>query len=78
MVSNIEGDYASGPYDITFRAGNMSVQFNVPLVDDNVYEANEDFTLTILPPESILVGNHNQTLVTIVDDDGEYQFYIAI
>ena len=50
----------------------MSVQFNVPLVDDNIYEANEDFTLTILPSESILVGNHNQTLVTIVDDDGEY------
>lgn len=77
-LTYLEGDYAAGPYDVTFRAGNMNVQFNVPLVNDNIYEANEDFTLTILPPESILVGNNRQTAVTIVDDDGEHKFYLQI
>ena len=65
-------DYGSGPYTVTFPAGVTSVRFDVPINDDDIFEANEDFTLTIDPcslPTGDAVGNPGQATVTIVDDD---------
>ena len=42
---------------------------------DNLFEGNENFTLTInssLLPNTVTVGDLNQATVTIVDDDGEF------
>ena len=50
------------------------VPFNVSLIDDIIYEGNEDFTLTIDPsslPTGVTVGNPDQATVTIVDNDGK-------
>ncbi|XP_065892782.1 extracellular matrix organizing protein FRAS1-like [Dysidea avara] len=65
-------DYNSGPYMVTFTAGQTSVSFNVGIINDNTLEANEDFTLTI-DSSSILnnfrVGDPGSATVTIVNDD---------
>ena len=74
-VTEADIDYGAGPYNITFLAGRTKVVFNVTIVDDNVVETDENFTLTIDPsslPSKILVGSPSQTRVTILDDDSKF------
>ena len=64
-------DYTSGPYSVTFPAGVMSVPFSISINDDNIFEDNENFTLTINSslPTGVKVGNAGQATMTIVDND---------
>ena len=67
---------------MTIPAGQISVPFNVPINDDNVFEENEEFLLTIDQPSSlngVVIGDPNVTVVTIQDNDGELllQLYTA-
>ena len=67
-------DYDSGPFDITFPAGETLAVFNVSINDDNIVEDNENFTLSLDPPSlpnGVTVINPNQTTVNIIDDDCE-------
>ena len=65
-------DYGSGPYTVTFFAGESSTLFEVPINDDNIFEASETFSITIdqssLPNRRILVASSPLT-TTILDDD---------
>ena len=73
MCHNITGgdDYDSGPYDITFTAGTTSSSFTITIEDDNTFEDNESFVVTITSlPSIITVGSPRQATVTIIDDDG--------
>ena len=49
----------------------MSVPFDILINDDNIFEENENFTLTINSslPTGVMVGNPGQATVTIVDND---------
>ena len=65
-------DYTSGPYTVTFLAGSTTATFNVPINDDNIYEGNENFILTIDEtslPTGVTRGTPDEATVTIVDDD---------
>ena len=64
-------DYTSGPYSITFPTGVMSISFSISINDDNIFEENENFTLTINSslPTGVMVGNPGQATVTIVNND---------
>ena len=65
-------DYTSGPYTVTFPAGQTTATFDVPINDDAILEGNEDFILTIDQtslPSNITRGSPGQATVTIVDDD---------
>ena len=67
-------DYDSGPYTVTFPAGEESVSLGISINDDNIFEHNENFVLTINVsslPTGVTIGNHNKTIVTIVDNDGK-------
>ena len=66
-------DYRSGPYTVTFPAGATQASLYIPIIDDNTFENNERFLLTILHtslPPDVDVGASFQATVTIVDDDG--------
>ena len=70
IVGNV--DYVSGPYNVTFPAGVKRVSFIVLINDDNILEHNEDLILTINQsslPGNVTVGNPDQAIITIVDDD---------
>ena len=70
---NITGgdDYSSGPYNVTFTAGTTNSSFTISIRNDNTFEDNENFALTITSlPNIITVGNPRQATVTIVDDEG--------
>jgi len=59
---------------VTILARQISVPFNVPINDDNVFEENENFFLTIDQSSSlngVIIGSPNVTVVNISDDDGE-------
>ena len=66
-------DYGSGSYTVTFPAGTTMVRFDIPINDDDIFEGNENFMLTIdptsLPPTGVSVGSPDQATVTIVDND---------
>ena len=67
-------DYDSGPYTVTFTAGQTSASFDIPINDDNILENTEMFTLTINPPSlstCITVGGPGQANVTIMDTGSE-------
>jgi len=49
--NNVTGggvDYDSGPYTVTFPAGETSATFKIPINDDNVLENTEYFSLSII------------------------------
>ena len=67
-------DYTSGPYTVTFPAGQTTATFNIPINDDSVLDGNEDFMLTIDEtslPTGVTRGSPGKATVTIMDDDGK-------
>ena len=51
--------------------------FNVRINDDNIFEGNENFILTIETLSfNIMVGDPWQTTVTIIDNDRKYSYYV--
>ena len=53
-----------------------SVPFDIPIINDTIFEGNETFMLTIEPSSlpanvDVTVGSPDQATVTIVDDDGK-------
>ena len=73
--NNVTGrgvDYDSGPYTITFTAGNTSASINIPINDDNILEDDEDFMVTIMTgplPDGVTHGNPGSATVNILDND---------
>ena len=73
--NNVTGgdvDYDSGPYTVTFTAGQTSVSFDVPINNDNIFEASETFSLTIDPsslPSRVTLSSSATLTATILDDD---------
>lgn len=50
------------------------MEFDVPINDDMILEADEKFTLTIDDtklPDNVTVGDPSTAIVTIINDDGE-------
>ena len=59
---------------MTIPAGQISVPFDVTINDDNVFEENEEFLLTIDQSSSlsgVIIGSPNVTVLNISDNDGE-------
>ena len=60
---------------MTIPAGQISVAFDVPINDDNVFEESEEFLLTIDQSSSlndVIIGSQNVTVVNITDNDGKF------
>ena len=52
--------------------GSTYAEFEIPIINDNDYEANEEFCVTIDPlslPYGVILGSTADTVVTIMDDD---------
>ena len=74
-------DYVSGPYFVKLTAGMTHFPFEVSIVDDDKWEENENFFLTIDEsslPCNVTVGNQHKSTVTILDDDGKEIIIMAI
>ena len=63
-------DFKSGPYNVTFSDDITSISFDVPINNDNIFEGDEEFMLSIdrsSLPTDVVVGD--SVTVTIIDDD---------
>ena len=74
MINFVTGnmDYHPRPFSITFRASVNSIPVIVGLIDDNTFEGNENFTLTIDPsslPNNVMVTEPSKVVVVISDDN---------
>ena len=66
-------DYRSGPYTITFPAMQTRMTFSISLTNDDAFEENEEFLLTIKPSSllnGIIPSSPSKATVTIVDING--------
>ena len=69
-----ESDYTPGPYIVSFPTGLTMTPFKVPIVNDNILEDDETFTLAIDTgslPSRVSRGNLGQATVTIVNVIGK-------
>jgi len=67
-------DYVPGPYNVTILAGHTSVSFDVTIIDDNILEDNENFSLVIISeslPTLFSHGNPSVATIIIMNDDGK-------
>ena len=72
-------DYEPGPFNVTIPAGEITVSFNISVINDNIFEGNESFNIDVDPsslPSGVLVQPHSMLMITIVDDDGELLYVI--
>jgi len=63
-------DFKSGPYNVTFSDDMISVSFDILINNDNIFEGDEEFMLSIDQsslPTDVVVGD--SVTVTIIDDD---------
>ena len=61
-------DFLAGRQTVTIPAGQTSVVFNAPILDDNKFEDSETFQIVIAASSSYLRGLRS-AVVTILDDD---------
>ena len=73
IINCIAGtDYNTGPYSVTFPAGKTRASFNITITDDTLVEGKENFTLSVDQsslPDTVSIGDHHETTVTILDND---------
>ena len=65
-------DYISGPYTVTFPAGQTTATFNIPINDDGMLEGNENFMLTVSSSsllDGVTRGTSSKATVIIMDND---------
>ena len=65
-------DYETGPYSVTFTAGQMYATLMVSTTDDNTTELSEYFSVAITStdqPSAAEIGSPNKTVIAIEDND---------
>ena len=63
---------------VTVPTGEMTQSFTVAIVDDDVMECDETFTITILSVTgcAVTISNTSRTEVMIVDNDGRKNYIV--
>ena len=69
-ISADEQDYTPTTAQITFPAGSLSSVFTVPLTDDNLAEAPENFQVFLSNPSQITIPDSNSDHTILSDDAG--------
>ena len=70
----------SGEFKLRISSGTTTLKFPINITDDNVYEGDESFTLTIvnlIPDYGIKYINPFKVKVTIIDDEKSKQFLLV-
>ena len=72
-------DYNGDLTAVTVSAGEIAQLFTISIVDDDVMECDETFTVTILSVITcaVTISNNSRTEVIIVDDDGRQKESVA-
>ena len=74
-------DYETGPYTVTFTAGQMYATLMVPTMDDSTTELSEYFRVVINStdqPSVVEIASPNKTVITIEDNDPGIKFICTV
>ena len=74
VTSTERSDFILRTHSISFPARVTRVAFNVTIIEDNVLEPNENFSVGVDPitvPSKVTVGSSSRTTVTILNDDSK-------
>ena len=76
----VDEDYRGNRYEVTFPVGSQSVTFDIPIINDTVFEGPEFFNLSIVIPQEaadigVEPGVPIDAFVDITDDDSESRWY---
>ena len=72
-----DNDYTMGLYNVTFPANVTTQLLDIPVCDDEVFESNESFSISVVSnslPDNVMDGSLNQATIVIVDDDCKFVF----
>ena len=72
-ITYLVNDYTFGQHNVTILAGDTVGLLDIIIINDNIVEETESFSLTINAtslPEGILTGEPSRTTVNILDSDG--------
>ena len=72
-------DYELRPFSLPFTASVASIPLKIQINDDDTFEGDERFTLTIDStslPENFVV-NEPSTVVIVISDDKDGKWYIV-
>ena len=69
-------DYTGGDYSVIFPARSTKESFSIPITDDDIFETDETFFLTLVIPQpaqdiGVMRADPYMATVTIINDDGE-------
>jgi N-acetylneuraminic acid mutarotase len=67
-VASSRCDYATSIGTLRFAAGESSKTIFIPIVDDNITDGNESFTLTLSNPSGATLGTSSSATITITDN----------
>ena len=68
-VASSRCDYTTTIGTLQFAAGESSKTIFIPIVDDNTWEGNENFTITLSNPSGASLGSISTATVTITDNE---------
>ena len=71
----VGSDYGGESFSVTFPAGVNMMSFNVSIINDNIAELDEYFTLTLEIPAvsmafGVIAGSFDTATVNIMDSEG--------
>ena len=75
-VSSEPDDYIGREFLVTIQAGETKATFSIPIVNDNIFELDENFFLTLEIPQpavdiGVKRGDPHMATVTITNDERE-------
>ena len=76
ITAAVDEDYRGNRFEVTFPVGSQSVTFDIPIVNDTVFEGPEFFNLSIVVPQEaadmgVEPGIPIDAFVDITDDESE-------
>ena len=73
LTTTERNDYEAGPYLVNFTQGDISAKFCINITDDEDWEMDETFILTInATNKHIILTKPYIVTVTIIDDECKY------
>jgi hypothetical protein len=67
-IASSRCDYATSIGTLKFAAGENTKIIYIPIVDDNITDGNETFTVTLSSPSGASLGTNTSAIVTITDN----------
>ena len=78
LIATAGLDYSSVFLSVFFANSSVSHCVNIVILDDNIVEGFDTFSIVLSSSTRGVVLSPNATLVTIVDDPGENHFHMHI